>query len=180
MTEPIEDYKQMAEKSYNHSGYVSADNFVGPFFYPEGMEGKEYVLNLRNKSFSVFDSKTEELVSDKEIISIIISKFEEDQKIACARDKVSEMLSGNNPVLAEILRMHLEYNNGRMRHPLTKDGIDFYEVGHNATHHFYLGIKDGKAYKLSTYYDYDPETHEDISEEHIREVTGDWGYIGHY
>ena len=187
MSESIEHYKQTAEKSYNRSGNVWAENFEGPFFC---IEGREYVLNERDGSSLVFDSETEELVSDEKIISAIKAKCEEDWEISCARGKVAEIFSNQNPILARILRIHLEYEGamaaGHFKknfkcEPYQKDGIDFYEVGHNATHHFYLGIKDGKVYKRSSYYDYNPETHEHIDEERVYEVPADdLGYIGHF
>lgn len=172
-----EDYKSISERSYNQSGYIGSDKFSGVLFY---IDDHEYAADTAGGELVVYDCETRDLVKDEKIVASIKTKLEEDQHISHARGEVAVILSDNNPVLAEILRMHLEYSNGKIGHPFTKDGIDFYEVGHNATHHFYLGIKDGKVYKLSTYYDYDPETHEHISEEHVREVSGDLGYIGHY
>jgi hypothetical protein len=186
MAESFEHYKEIAKKSYNQSGHVWSDRFEGPYFY---IEDKRYVWDERHDG-SVFDGETDEVITDEKIISTIRAKLEEDWEISSARDKIADVLSNQNPVLTKILRLHLEYESARAGdfynknfdcRPCKRNGIDFYEVGHNATHHFYLGIKDGKVYKLSTYYDYDPETGKHIDEEHIHEVTGDdWGYIGHF
>ena len=103
----------------------------------------------------------------------------------------------NKDLLEQILKMHWDYrfangarNSGvkvEFEEPVGHEhnGIMFYSVGNNASHHFSLGVKDGKMFRMSSYCDYhiDPETGKDvdINEINVTEITGnDTGYIGHH
>jgi hypothetical protein len=141
-------------------------------------------LNERNGGFAVFDYGTQELSEDEAIISTIKTQVEQDKEVVHAREKVAEILSDKDPVLAGILRMHLEFNNGAIdKYPIKLDGITFYKVGRNASHEFSLGVKDGKLYKHSIGEgEWNEEENFYTVDEHIREVKeGEgFGYIGHF
>lgn len=69
--------------------------------------------------------------------------------------------------------------------PTMRKGIPFFRVGHNASHEFYLGVKDGKIYRWSIGEGVWPEDDdgEIPVEEEIREISEeDLGrvYIGHF
>jgi hypothetical protein len=177
MTESIEHYKPIAEKSYNQSGSLYSSSVSGGIFY---VGDDEYIVDIKEGEPVIYDYETKKRVNNREVIASIKAQIEQDREVVHARNKVAEILSDKGPVLAEILRWHIEYKGGKVSKPVKKEGIDFYSVGHNASHSFYAGVKDGKAYKMSVCYDYDHETGKDLSEEHICEVTGDWGYMGHY
>jgi hypothetical protein len=192
MEQSIEHYKQIAEKRYNKKGSISGDPVSGDIFQ---VRGQRYILNFDNRGYPVVSSHdTGETVEDTTIVSSVVVQMEKDRQIAYARRKVADTLSENNPILAEILEMHIEYNVGRFGRLLKKDGIDFYAVGHNASHYFYAGTKDGKKYVFSMSPNLcECDENDQLildekgnliiteAEEHIREVTGDdWGYIGHY
>jgi len=128
------------------------------------------------KSFNEYSSK----VDRKYDISTLSS-------IYSSRDKVVEILSENNELLAKVLRIHMEYNNGSVcTDPIVEQGIKFYIVGHNASHEFYLGVKDGKVYRMSYggEYDYDEENDESESRfgSNILEIdlSKGLGYVGHF
>ena len=61
-----------------------------------------------------------------------------------------------------VMKMAREYD--RVRNPdakgdprpFARDGIDLYAVGHNASHHFYLGVKDGVLHSYAIGEDDDP------------------------
>jgi len=60
-------------------------------------------------------------------------------------------------------------------------GIEFYSVGSNASHHFSLGVKDGKLWKMSSCYDWyvDANGEEmEVDEVSIREVSSTSIYLG--
>jgi hypothetical protein len=80
-----------------------------------------------------------------------------------------------------VLGMHRRYNGGRVSEPDMRDGVAFYSVGHNSTHGFSVGVKDGRRYVMASYYDYDAETERTIEEISVREVA-EWSdaYLGHF
>ena len=111
------------------------------------------------------------------------------------RGKISETLSHGDPLLRRIMRIHLEYNGGHVNaRPMIKDGITFYSVGHNASHYFYLGVKDGQMYRCSIDGWYGSIDYEraleagELDEEGVNSdgstITeidpDDFGYIGHF
>jgi len=62
--------------------------------------------------------------------------------------KIHEMSS----MLEQIKRLALDHL-GYVPKPTMKDGVAFYPVGSNASHHFSLGVKDGKLMRRSQCYD---------------------------
>jgi len=79
-----------------------------------------------------------------------------------------------------------DYNGKSVTKPSSiEDGIEYYLVGHNASHQFSLGVDaDGNFWRLSFGEDsWDSETGEITYKKHIRKVGPDIsqvGYIGHF
>ena len=78
--------------------------------------------------------------------------------------KVAAMVDANlnaDRLMQSVLRMSREFNDGYLCAPCQKEGIDFYPVGRNASHEFYLGVKDGRMYRMAigedSYETYKPE-----------------------
>jgi len=61
----------------------------------------------------------------------------------------AKRFGGDNENLKTILRMHFNYSASSNGKPYQYEGIEFFPVGQNASHAFYLGEKDGKVYRLS-------------------------------
>jgi hypothetical protein len=188
MTESVEHYKPIAEKRYNRKAILMND---GDVFV---VNGKEYFVrkNINNVFYGLFYGDMDVPVNDQHIISIIHKQIEQDENIKLARTKIADVISNNDRVLAEVLRMHLKYTRGKIENPIRRKNIDFYQVGHNASHNFYAGTKCGKRFALSMLpeayeYDFDElvkNENEDSrtleAQEYIYEVEeGDWGYMGH-
>ena len=74
----------------------------------------------------------------------------------------------------QIRQMHLNYTGGVEQSPTLVEGIEFYSVGHNASHNFYIGYKDGQKWRLS----YCLADDEDA--QHLTKVDHFDGYYGHY
>lgn len=102
---------------------------------------------------------------------------EDDAKICEEWRVFANERAGKDRILADIILWHLHYSNGSLTEPRVVDGISFWEVGHNASHSFSIGCKDGKRYARSC-------TCDDEGKEiaHVREVPSDedWGYLGHF
>lgn len=104
---------------------------------------------------------------------------EEQIKKNC-RAQLIETLSGTCEIKKAILRMHMDYNRGRsIDKPTIIDDIEFYRVGHNASHEFYAGVKEGQRYVYTTGEEGYSEEDGPIYEENIYPVE-QWGYLGHY
>lgn len=72
-----------------------------------------------------------------------------------------------------IIEWNKRYNgDGKADEPLIHDGIEFWRVGHNASHEFYAGIKGEKMYRYSF--------GEDDEEPYVTEITDLSGYWGHF
>lgn len=89
------------------------------------------------------------------------------------RTKLVEEAANGNEMLHKVLRASIDFNNGFLQKPSQKEGIDFYPVGRNASHEFYLGVKDGKLFSLSSgedsYIQYQPGDPEYTSREMLIE-----------
>lgn len=73
-------------------------------------------------------------------------------------EKVARENSDGDPVLEEVLLMHLRYNKGKGRNPHISwidkphviNGVRFWRIGHNASHEFYAGTDgSGKRFRYS-------------------------------
>ena len=63
------------------------------------------------------------------------------------RRKVAERIADGNSMLATIIEIHLQYIRGLTPRSVHKQGIDFYILGHNASHEFHIGVKDGEIWR---------------------------------
>ena len=81
-----------------------------------------------------------------------------EERILGRLEQVARDNSHDDPVLAEVLLMHLQYNWGKGRNPRTPridephivNGVKFWRVGHNASHEFYVGTDgSGKRFRYS-------------------------------
>src|SRR3989338_11037353 len=129
----------------------------------------------------------------------------EQQQMMAARERVlgrrleqvARDNSGDNPVLAEVLLMHLHYNWGkgnnprtpRMDKPQVVNGVKFWRVGHNASHEFYGGTDgSGKRFRYSVGESCTVDTEGRPLEEdgipgideYFAEVANFYGYLGHF
>ena len=73
-------------------------------------------------------------------------------------ETMADQKSNGDPVLAEVLLMHLHYNWGKGSNPrkvrineaYVVNGVQFWCVGHNASHEFYAGTDgSGKRFRYS-------------------------------
>ena len=112
-------------------------------------------------------------------------------------EKTAREKSGGDPVLAEVLLMHLHYNWGkgnnprktRIDEPHIVNGVKFWRVGHNASHEFYSGTDgNGKRFHYSVGesctvdMDGEPLTEDGIPgiDRYFKEVADFSGYLGHF
>ncbi|MEK7158924.1 MAG: hypothetical protein AAB575_00420 [Patescibacteria group bacterium] len=111
-----------------------------------------------------------------------------------AESRAGELVSSmpeyrGDPAAEEMIACHLAYL--ALHHvleiyidkelsPTMKGGIAFFQVGRNATHDFYMGMKDGKRYGLYIGPGDCDENGRETTDVRITEVS-DWkGYWGHY
>ena len=118
-------------------------------------------------------------VADKQIIARIVAMRDEDIAIDKARRafaaQVAEDLYSSDPSAETAIRLTLEYRSRAT--PTVTDGIDFYVVGRNSSHEFYMGLRkedNGSISLFSGYYE-----HEEGFGYSARE-TFDGGYYGHH
>lgn len=124
----------------------------------------------------IYDMNKDVFVEDPSIINKVKNLSEKDASIKEARKQRAEQLAGGDEDLEHVYYWNMEYSNGDVdKKPLKKDEIDFYQVGRNASHDFFVGVKDGKKYRLSFM---SGEFNEDSLQ---KEEINDWeGYFGHY
>lgn len=148
----------------------------------------------------IFDENNFVPVTDKIIIAEVERQAAEDAEIDRERDQSCLEQAKGDPILADLMRWNMEYTGGPLHEWMKIDGIVFYSVGHNASHTFYAGTKDGKKYALAldenestdengniiqlSYYDDEGKYQNHIppintGRKAYREVA-EWGYMGHY
>lgn len=153
--------EQISGISYRVQGreYIMPDSSV-----PEKDKGRPY--SLEDKGF----------VADEDIIREVREQAEMDKNIKNARAEKAEAMSGGDPLLAEVIRSNIDYNNGEVGQPMVVNGIDFYQVSRNSSHEFFMGVMDGKRYT----YSFAPDEDSDGAGR-VREVDDfESGYHGHY
>lgn len=86
-------------------------------------------------------------------------------------------------IVEHSLNMHNKYVESRridfskdMDHMVFDDGSEWWRVGHNASHYFYVGVMADGSYGRASWGD--PFEDSDWNEEPSE--IGDEGYIGHY
>lgn len=182
-----QEIKNKAAENYHEVGQAAIVNpetgeDVYGFLYTIGEDEntKEYLYDAENDTVWLYGWSDEvKLITDPEIIKNIKEQVEKDQEIDKARQQVAELLSAKVE-LQQILRWHMEYTRGGIR-PTEKDGIVFYQVGHNASHEFYAGYKDGQLYEYTCGESWEPEDNPNLPgiSEYVRPVE-EFGYMGHF
>jgi len=111
--------------------------------------------------------------NSEEILPQIKALMAQDEETEQLRKNKALELADGDEVLASVFYANIEYNNGILSTATIVDGIPFYRVGHNASHDFYMGYKDGQRYRYSYGYD---------DEKEPKPVAVDTfkGYYGHY
>ncbi len=127
-------------------------------------------------------------VMDKQILEEARHQFHADLLIDHARIEAAVALAnkledGDSKELANVIYAHMEYTDGTIC-PVRKNGMLFFKAGRNASHDFFLGIKDGQKYLYAMGDSFrpdpnDPEGPTDGASEYVEEVD-EWGYIGHF
>ena len=101
----------------------------------------------------------------------------------------AKIYADGDSILERILVQHFAYSQAHTKEitdlkpsGYEKDGVTFYRLGHNASHEFYLGTKDGKIFKLSFGEgEWNEETETTSYDENITECTMETvGYMGHF
>lgn len=127
---------------------------------------------------------------------VIVEEDEDGFKISHKVFKNMLIMSGGDENIMRILKENVNYHKGSLSEPRVKDGIPFWTLGHNSSHQFSIGCKDGQFYKYSIGEygcpkcdgegcDYSDESENCMNgieyREHITKIDGDdWGYCGHY
>lgn len=178
--------EELAQKKYNNVGSLYTQHnggYIGGELYT--LDGFDYVVAEDGNTY-LYDREKSVLllVTDESIKSKIEAMCKEDVEVSNARCDVADVLGGDSEILKGIIRLHLEYTGGSVD-PVEKQGVTFYQVGRNASHEFYIGVKDGKKYVYTigedyTYFDADDPSNDKIGyKEDVYEVEK-WGYLGHF
>lgn len=110
--------------------------------------GIEYGLDSAMGIVYVRDDETYELVpvTDEATIAGVRALAAEDAETLRARAQHVQELASGDPILVEVIEMHLAFRNGHIDSPHVEDGVAFYLVGQNASHQWSLGTKDGRSF----------------------------------
>jgi hypothetical protein len=161
--------------------------------YPEN---KEYRL-LENGQVFEGDSFDPVEVTDPSVMAMVKGLAEADRQIDAARraraKQLAKQLHGGDPRAEDMFLWHMEFRNGDVAPtPLTRNGVNFYQVGRNASHSFFLGMKNGKCFHRSFTFWLEEDMYgqlvldedgapKEVEEEHIRQVHSWRGlYCGHF
>src|SRR3989339_405386 len=174
----------LREQPLERRGYFSAsrtatgEDIVGTLY---SLENKEYVLTDgpegRLVIFHDIGNGEFPVVVDQNIIEQVLQMDRKDHSIFEARKAYAKEMANGDLVLEEVLIGHMDFNNGHISKPEVQEGINFYQLGRNASHDFYAGTKDGKKY-VYTFGEISWDEKTDRSEfgGHVSEVD-DWGYM---
>lgn len=129
---------------------------------------EEYTLDLK-KDFVYKPKKNSPgitKIKNQLIEDVIRSFYNHENKLEQEKHKeiieCASKFAGGDAVLEEILQVHLQMNSGEKAYPhKIKTGavetdvkdlpalMEFYQVGRNASHSFYLGVHEGKIYSYA-------------------------------
>jgi hypothetical protein len=112
--------------------------------YLMGEDGK-ILLEDEDGDHQVVDPTDED---GRDIVLRIHELKTRDEAIQMARFVRAKELSHGDKVLEAIILQSAEISRENPR-PYQRCGIDFYTVGENASHSFYLGVKDGRIYRYA-------------------------------
>lgn len=137
-------YGSLSEKegeSWNYRKYRDPED---GFTYLVGDDGK-ILLEDRDYDHQIVDQSDEE---GREIFLRVHELITRDEAIQMARGAKAKEMAKGDPLLEGILLQSAEISRENPR-PYQRCGIDFYTVGENASHSFYLGVRDGRIYRYS-------------------------------
>jgi hypothetical protein len=184
-----------------------ADDEVFDSFFPNSCT--EVIMNnigtLKIETIEEFDKKIETLVergdyeteiaeSGEVLIKTGIYKwkdgylYSEPEKEELGPEKILETLNSEmKKIVLEAHRRYCEFRGIRSAIEVGSqknyEGIEFYCVGHNSSHIFYIGVKDGHYYRLSFDTGWE-EKYSDGKEYSMKKIengkNGNLGYVGHY
>lgn len=171
-----------AARPYCSSGSIwYSDDVSGNTYY---VNREEYVVAGNGSVYKKEDYEHEVEVTDPAILLSIKAQIKEDGEIQAAREALATKESHGDSTALMILSWHMEFNSGVIdSEPLEKNGIKFYQVGRNASHSFYLGIKDGKMYKYATdggYWNEETDEYTPDDSEAYEVDPNNVGYMGHF
>lgn len=106
------------------------------------------------------------------------------QNRSMAKEPFSKIMkpSLSRKEVINLAKEYLKHNKGKKLYPEIKDGISFYEVGHNASVNFFLGFKrEGRSFKFYSlnWIPDNPET-PSVVDCKYQEISSLPGYLGHY
>ena len=136
---------------------------------------EEFNEKLKKYKGPPFELESKKIVTDRTIIEKIRDEIEKNEAIKEARVIRAEELSQGDGLLERVLLDNMYYKNGDAdSDPLILEGINFYQVGRNASHEFYMGTKDGKKYICNI----EPGETDKVYMEEVENWEG--RYYGHY
>lgn len=107
-------------------------------------------------------------------------RLSREEKLANKREFVAKAIALDDSILANIIYSHMEYMGSLQPCATIRDGIEFYCLGHNASHEFYLGRKNGETWKyvIGESIEEDEDGYPKV-ESRVTKVD-DIGYCGHF
>ena len=169
---------EKAEHHYCRAGTILfSDDCSGTIYR---VNEKDYVVTEDGRVYEkTYEINSRKAVTDPVILLTLKAQIQEDTEIKQAREALADEKCGVNPKLKEILRIHIEYGHGTIS-PFVREGVEFYSVGHNASHFYSLGFKDGKVYAMTQWTE-EGRGRKYKACESISEIEGnDFGYVGHF
>jgi hypothetical protein len=155
----------------HHIGYVDYEN-----------QGEAYIITEEGVVFQTEYIPHENIVEiiDPEIVKNIRTQRAQDIFIDFSRTWLANEMSDGDSDLRFIYLLHIGYNGGVIDDPTIYQGVPFWDVGHNSTHTFFLGLKDGQRYRMSEYYDHEANDGQGETEVTMEPVDEFGSYFGHY
>ncbi|MBT5503780.1 hypothetical protein HOK15_06220 [Candidatus Falkowbacteria bacterium] len=126
-----------------------------------------------------------ELVTDQAIIDQMKAMYADDQIVDAKRDATAkdfaEKLHGGDERAESMIRMHLEFEDSLEPYSMEREGGMFYQVGRNASHQFYFGMKEGQAYRYACGEGWEDEDTGEWNLDESQYPVDNWdGYCGHF
>lgn len=141
--------------------YIHTSDGRGEEYIMVSVDGTEYPdskYHLKKTSQEVYQEKQAgdfEKIEDPFLIQTVQKLIASHDNEVSAREKRlkqrAEELANGAPQLKLIYELHLSFGHKENLdiHPIEKQGINFYAVGRNSSHYFYLGVKEGQLYEMT-------------------------------
>jgi len=168
------------EEQYSMRGTICFSNIAG-IWAVYNVNGTEVFLSPDGRAMHEPANKPV-VLTDQDLIRQAIAMAESDRKIEAARDRAASKLAKGTALLQTVIRWHMEYTGGKVSDPYVVDDVEFFQVGRNSSHSFYIGTSDGKRFVLACGEDgWDEELDQPTFSESVREVES-WRqcYLGHF